>query len=98
MSKMAELEYETRMAAEPKFAETYCSQCGQNLGPGDSGVSDCRDHASVENHYKLVEARCEELVNFCNKFQHLSNSYEVMAAEAALERLFRARKKAGGDK
>jgi hypothetical protein len=37
-------------------------------------------------------------VNFCNKFQHLSNSYEVMAAEAALERLFRARKKAGGDK
>ena len=44
MSKMSELEYETRMAAEPKFAQTYCSQCGQNLGPGDSGVSHCRDH------------------------------------------------------
>ena len=56
MSKMAELEYEQRMAAEPKFPETYCSQCGQNLGPGDSGVSHCRDHASVETRqqYELV--------------------------------------------
>jgi hypothetical protein len=44
MSKMSELDYEQRMAAQPKFPETYCSQCGQNLGPGDSGVSDCRDH------------------------------------------------------
>lgn len=28
----------------PRFAETWCSQCGADLGPGDSGVSDCRDH------------------------------------------------------
>jgi hypothetical protein len=55
-------------------------------------------YCSHEPHYKLVEARCEELVNLCNEFEHLSNSYEVMAAEAALERLFQARKKAGGDK
>jgi len=48
MSKMSELEYETRMAAEPKFVETYCSQCGQNLGPGDSGVSHCKDHMRLE--------------------------------------------------
>jgi hypothetical protein len=48
MGKMSELDYEQRMAAEPKFAETYCSQCGQNLGPGDSGVSHCRDHMRLD--------------------------------------------------
>ena len=48
MSKIAQLEYEQRMSAEPKFAETYCSQCGQNLGPGDSGVSHCRDHMRLD--------------------------------------------------
>lgn len=29
----------------PRFAITYCSQCGKNLGPGDAGVSHCADHA-----------------------------------------------------
>ena len=28
----------------PKFPQTYCSQCGAALGPGDAGVSSCRDH------------------------------------------------------
>ena len=28
----------------PRFQETYCSQCGAELGPGDSGVSRCLDH------------------------------------------------------
>jgi len=27
-----------------RFANTYCSQCGEDLGPGDSGVSHCSDH------------------------------------------------------
>lgn len=27
-----------------KFAHTYCSQCGADIGPGNAGVSDCRDH------------------------------------------------------
>lgn len=28
----------------PRFLCTYCSQCGADLGPGDDGVSHCRDH------------------------------------------------------
>ena len=27
-----------------RFPETYCSQCGLALGPGDEGVSHCEDH------------------------------------------------------
>ena len=28
-----------------KFQETFCSQCGQNFGPGDQGYSSCKSHA-----------------------------------------------------
>jgi hypothetical protein len=28
----------------PKFNETFCSQCGEAFGPGDSGYSHCQDH------------------------------------------------------
>lgn len=28
----------------PKFAATHCSQCGKNLGAGNSGVSSCAEH------------------------------------------------------
>lgn len=28
----------------PRFAHTYCSQCGAEFGPGDSGYSHCEDH------------------------------------------------------
>lgn len=27
-----------------RFDNTYCSQCGGEFGPGDSGYSNCRDH------------------------------------------------------
>lgn len=29
---------------QPKFTETWCSQCGTSPGPGDSGVSHCDQH------------------------------------------------------
>lgn len=29
-----------------KFEKTYCSQCGSEFGPGDSGYSHCSDHWS----------------------------------------------------
>jgi len=29
-----------------KFEKTYCSQCGGEFGPGDSGFSHCADHES----------------------------------------------------
>jgi len=30
--------------AAPRFAMTYCSQCGKAQGPGDEGFSHCSDH------------------------------------------------------
>lgn len=30
-----------------RFATTWCSQCGIDLGPGDSGVSSCSGHPGV---------------------------------------------------
>lgn len=30
--------------AAPKFTTTFCSQCGGEFGPGDSGYSHCVDH------------------------------------------------------
>jgi hypothetical protein len=28
----------------PRFDKTYCSQCGAEFGPGNSGYSHCQDH------------------------------------------------------
>ena len=28
----------------PRFPETFCSQCGEGFGPGDSGYSHCHQH------------------------------------------------------
>ena len=33
---------------ESRFAETWCSQCGKGLGPGNHGVSHCEDHTDVD--------------------------------------------------
>jgi hypothetical protein len=33
-----------------RFAQTYCSQCGEEQGPGDNGVSHCRDHLNAHVH------------------------------------------------
>jgi len=47
-----------KLAAEPlslKFANTYCSQCGREFGPGNSGYSHCIDHQAqgeAMNHTK----------------------------------------------
>ena len=38
----------------PRFAHTYCSQCGCELGPGDAGVSHCSDHADPVRHIRIV--------------------------------------------
>jgi hypothetical protein len=29
----------------PRFEKTFCSQCGEEFGPGDSGFSHCDQHA-----------------------------------------------------
>jgi len=39
--------YQTEDQLMPKFEQTYCSQCGQEFGPGDSGFSHCTTHRAV---------------------------------------------------
>ncbi len=29
----------------PRFSQTFCSQCGDEFGPGDGGFSHCSDHS-----------------------------------------------------
>ncbi|HEP6427761.1 hypothetical protein [Burkholderia cenocepacia] len=33
------------LTAAPRFANVYCSGCGQKFGPGNGGFSRCADHA-----------------------------------------------------
>ena len=40
---------------EPKFAETFCSQCGGKFGPGDHGYSHCLDHRKYARRAKLAQ-------------------------------------------
>ena len=35
-----------RATDTPRFSETWCSQCGKALGPGDHGESHCEAHAT----------------------------------------------------
>ncbi|WP_347467563.1 hypothetical protein [Burkholderia stagnalis] len=50
-TRRAEREQQIRRATAapraPRFPMTYCSQCGCELGPGDSGVSSCADHTGA---------------------------------------------------
>lgn len=32
----------------PRFAQVFCSSCGQGFGPGDEGFSHCADHAHLQ--------------------------------------------------
>lgn len=63
---------------EAKFAETFCSQCGKEFGPGTNGYSHCEDHENTSNPYvgmpatyycgsdyykgKIVEVSCKGAV------------------------------------
>lgn len=35
---------EDRPVKAPRFPRVYCSQCGQEFGPGNEGFSSCQDH------------------------------------------------------
>lgn len=41
----AEQQITPSTSAAPRFAETFCSQCGHAFGPGNSGYSHCWDHS-----------------------------------------------------
>ena len=51
---------------EPRFAQTSCSQCGQEFGPGDSGFSHCIDHAGEEPSDKYGNPMSgDRIINCC---------------------------------
>jgi hypothetical protein len=39
------------LRGEPRFGQTYCSQCGEAFGPGEHGFSHCKSH----EHFEAVE-------------------------------------------
>ena len=46
----------------PKFENVYCSQCGQEFGPGDHGYSSCEDHRPKKvRQIKHIEPAMSEL-------------------------------------
>lgn len=50
----------------PRFAQTYCSQCGGSFGPGNHGYSSCRSHRpDVDSGYWSVE-EMEQAKAFAN--------------------------------
>ena len=57
------------MSATPRFEETFCSQCGKALGPGDNGASHCANHTpsramhlnALPRRRVLVDEKCWEL-------------------------------------
>lgn len=44
----------------PRFPKTFCSQCGGEFGPGDSGFSHCQDHAHLGSGKKIRDHIFEE--------------------------------------
>lgn len=50
----------------PRFAQTFCSQCGRSFGPGNHGFSSCRSHRpAIDSGYWTVE-EMEEAKSFAN--------------------------------
>jgi hypothetical protein len=47
------------MNTQPKFTETFCSQCGGQFGPGDSGYSHCDQHEKLSPTVKRVMQQFE---------------------------------------
>lgn len=69
----------TAQPLPPRYAHTYCSQCGRSIGPGNSGVSRCSDHlpesARAVTHYTAL-ARESQLL------QALRQACNVIEASA----------------
>ncbi len=72
-----------RPATAPRFAQTYCSQCGQATGPGNSGHSSCTDHHPIA----LVKLRTTITTNAGVQSHSAIFKHSVDAAIDALDHL-----------
>ena len=60
-----------------RFPETWCSQCGQSFGPGDSGFSNCADHKPTPTMCDLRRLEHEERLQ--KHFERMRNIYRDIA-------------------
>lgn len=44
----------------PRFEKTFCSNCGGEFGPGDSGFSHCFSHMSLDDQLAYLHESLEE--------------------------------------
>lgn len=75
-----------------KFQETFCSQCGQGFGPGDSGYSSCKSHSSEQAYIPTDYARGID-DGIAILLKHINNALNTDFTEAgeAISHLFRMR-------
>lgn len=70
----------------PRFPMTQCSQCGKELGPGNSGTSHCIDHASsLSDRYLRQEISWNEYVALSEKAQEVAGRAAIAATAATGE-------------
>ena len=58
------LKFNEGLGPTPRFARTYCSQCGGEFGPSDSGFSHCSDHTPAAANLPTTGGVMAEVVRF----------------------------------
>lgn len=64
------------LPAAPRFAQTYCSQCGRSFPAGNHGYSSCRSHGgrdAFESAYWSVE-EMEDARRFANDAEDVARA------------------------
>ena len=71
-----------------RFLQTYCSQCGIALGPGDDGVSRCMDHAPAKRHStrEVLTELVDALHTLLQATKDLQDHHARIKALAAIEK------------
>jgi len=75
------------MTTTHKFQQTYCSRCGKECGPGDSGYSRCLDHdlaacrRMVESAHSLAQASIAEASGDSERAEHVLSYSDWSAFE-----------------
>lgn len=67
--------------APPRFAVTYCSQCGAEFGPGQHGYSHCGDH----DHEAEAAAIAADIANNKDKAERAHAEQERNAMRLQLQ-------------
>jgi hypothetical protein len=72
------------MNATPRFAETFCSNCGGSFGPGDHGFSHCRSHKGRTRSFRSTTMRTTHTLRVNYSLAVLREALVWAADEGAL--------------